>query len=108
MGVLNKADIPRPTRRSETFEVTELGGEIIVRQMTLQLYNESLIYAARHNGAAPMATLLAACVVDVNYVPIMDEDEWEAWGALNSAAAYRLYQKIRDLSGLDLEAAAKN
>lgn len=109
MTVLKKADIARPTRRAETVAVPELGGEVIVRQMTLPLYREVLRYSLSHEDEVPVARVLADCVVDADQAPIFDEAEWEVWSTAHFTVVVRLYEVIERLSGLrDGEATAKN
>jgi hypothetical protein len=122
MTVLKKSDIARPVRRKETVEVPELGGEVILQQMTLQLYVDFAVRgmtvtlpggpddakaAGRARGTSP-APVLAACVLDADDQPIFDEAEWESWGMAHRDAAFRLYNRIRALSGMDVEQTAKN
>lgn len=109
MSVLKKEDIARPVRRAETVAVPELGGEVIVRQMTLPLYREMLHYSLNHDGEVPVGRVLADCVVDADQVPVFDEAEWDVWSTAHFTVVVTLYEKIERLSGLrDLEATAKN
>jgi hypothetical protein len=116
--------VARPVRKQETVEVPELGGEVILQQMTLQLYvdfavrgmavtvhdgknkkDKAAVNTARGTSPAPV---LASCVLDADGEPIFDEDEWESWGMANRSASFRLYNRIRALSGMDVEETAKN
>lgn len=107
--VLKKEDIARPVRRAETVDVPELGGEVIVRQITLSLYREALRFSMTHDDEVPIARILADCVVDADQKPVFDEAEWEVWSTAHFPVVIRLYDKIEQLSGLrELEATAKN
>lgn len=109
MSVLKKEDIARPVRRSETVTVPELGGDVIVRQITLSLYREALRYSMEHEHEVPIARILADCVVDADQAPVFDEAEWEVWSTGHFNVVVVLYEKIERLSGLrDREATAKN
>lgn len=121
MTVVKKGQVPRPVRKKETVEVEELGGEVVLQQMTLQLYvdfavrgmsvsvqdgeKKAQISAARGSSPAPV---LAQCVLDADDQPIFTEEEWEAWGMQHRDVAFRLYNRIRALSGMDVEETAKN
>lgn len=107
-GVMTKAGISRPVLKRETVMVEALGGEVILQQMTLQLYLETIRYGMAHENTAPIAKVLAACVLDADDQPIFDEPEWEAWSPGHLTATFELYAKIKSLTGIDLEEAAKN
>ena len=107
-GVMTKADIPRPVLQRETVQVEALDGEVIIQQMTLQLYLETIRYGMANENTAPIAKVLAACVLDADDQPVFDEAEWEAWAPGHLIATFDLYAKVKTLSGIDLEKAAKN
>lgn len=108
MGVLNKADIKRPTLPKETVDVPELGGEVVVQGLRLR---ERLAIFADREGAqkfAHVGELLAAVVVDGAGEPIFTAEEWDEFGSKNYAAAINLFQVARRLSGLEVEVQQKN
>jgi hypothetical protein len=108
MTVIKREDVPRPVRKKETVACADLGGDVIVQQLTLQQYLETTRISAQHHNTAQIACLLADCIVDADGTPIFSEDEWNAWAPAHLEAVFALFQKVRALSGLDLEAAAKN
>lgn len=103
--VVAKKDVARPVRRAETVATEDLG-EVVVRQMALTPYLDSVRRAV--NGELPIAAMLADCVVDAAGEPIFSEAEWEVWGARHLKTMWVLYDKVRALSNLDPEAAEKN
>lgn len=100
MAIVKKGDVSRPVRKEETVEIAELGGEVIVRQMTLPLYL-SVVRAGSEKGDPQLSKVLSECVVDSDRFPIFSEEEWDAWGIQHLDASIRLYNRIRDLSGID-------
>ena len=106
--VIKKSDIARPVRRSEVMQVDELKGEVVIQQMTLEMYLSMLKYGSTHDNTAPMSMVLAACVLDADGTPVFDEQEWEAWAPANLKIVFELYARIKKLSGVDLDDAVKN
>jgi len=106
--VISKSSVQRPVLRAETIDCAALGGAVIIQQMTLQLYLDTIRYGMAHDNTAPISKVLALCVVDADRAPIFDEDEWEAWSPGHLATVFDLYAKIKALSGVDVEEAAKN
>ena len=109
MGVLNKADIKRPTLPKETVDVPELGGEVVVCGLRLS-ERQSLFAEVGEDGKnfAQIGQFLARVVVDAEGKAIFSADEWDDFGATQSKAVYRIFQVARRLSGLDAEIATKN
>lgn len=107
-----KTDIQVPVLPDEkVVSVPELGGEVIVRPLTL---SDRLAFAqesSRANGQtkdfAHIATLLTHTVVDANHEHIFTTAQWEAWGALHIDAALKLWDQAWDISGLDQGSAEK-
>jgi hypothetical protein len=100
MAVLNKDNIARPTAPKEVVDVIELGGEVIVRGVTLT----QRIDLANNPS---IAKALSYCVVDAENNPIFNEQEWEDFGANQFAVCMSLFQKAKKLSGLDSETIEK-
>ena len=94
-----------PALPSEAVPVPELGGDLVVRGLTLAGRLE--LFAVEGN-ARRLIKALASCVVDADGQPIATEDEWDRIGSKLPAAALNLWEVIRRLSGLDDEAVAKN
>lgn len=94
-----------PALPTEVVPVPDLGGDLVVRGMTLAARLE--LFAVEGN-AARLIKALAHCVVDGDGQPIASEEEWDRIGAKLPAVALNLWEVIRRLSGLDVEAVAKN
>lgn len=108
MALIGRGSVPTATRKKEAVEVPELGGEVAIRQMTLTQYLDAVRYGAMHDGMAPVARILAECVLVENDEPLWGEEQWEAWGAQHMEASLRLYERVRNLTAETIEAAAKN
>ncbi|HAJ72431.1 MAG TPA: hypothetical protein DCO68_10175 [Methylophilaceae bacterium] len=98
MGVLNKANIPPPVLPKEVVDVPELGGEVVVTGLMLSDRVNWFISKDRK-----ISDLLACTVIDANNEPIYTSQEWEQFGSKNFSAALKLFQKAKELSGLDVE-----
>ena len=112
MGLLKKADIAAPViPQQKEYEVPELGGAVLIRPLLLS-DRLAMAQEARANGRpkdwAHIATLLAYAVVDADGEPVFSTAQWEAFGAMHTDAALRLWDEAWAVSGLDSEAAAKN
>jgi hypothetical protein len=96
---LDKSTIVRPVLRKETVPVETLGGEIILRQLTL---SEMLkLGNARHSQDDEIAQVLAWCAIDEQGLPLLSLDEWQAWGASCLAESLQLYEVVIKLTGLE-------
>jgi hypothetical protein len=99
---LDKSTIVRPVVRKETVPAESLGGEVIVRQLTL---SEMLALGTRaREGASQddeIAQVLAWCAIDPKGDALMTLDEWQAWGAGNLGEAFKLYEVAIRLTGLE-------
>ncbi len=102
---LARADIPRPMLPGEAVQVDELGGEVIVRSLTL---SQRLAVGKFQDGDPWVAYVLSLCVVDSEKVPIFSRDEWEVFGASNYAVTMRLFDKAADLSGMRIAQKKEN
>lgn len=96
---LRRGEIKSPRLPKEAVEVASLGGEVIVRALTL---TERLALGRNDEAreAIPV-TLLAQCVVDESGLPLFSRDDWEAFGAAHMDEAMRLVAVAMRLSGLD-------
>jgi hypothetical protein len=103
---LKKADIARPLLPMEAVDVPEIGGEVIVRGLTLSQRLE-LGVKFRDAGFRQMPEMLARCVVDADHEPVFDADEWEAFGAKHFDVVLRLADKAQRLSGFDKDDSGK-
>lgn len=102
MSVLKRADIAPPTPLGrEVVPVAELGGEVVVRGMTL---TERLVVTAtegRVEQYGGIAFALSRCVLDADGETLMTQDEWEAWGTDRVEAAISLFVVVKRLSLLE-------
>lgn len=87
---LSKATIRRPVIRKEAIPVASLGDDdVIVRQLLLtellDLGRRALPYEEE------VIQVLTWCVIDEAGAPLLERDEWQAWGASHPADAAELY-----------------
>lgn len=133
MAVVKRGAVSAPNLPKETVEVEAIGGDVVVRGLTLTEYlaialrMEDLARQARarrsaaeSDGAAPapavgvadigpiMPVLLAIAVVDADGLPLWSEAEWQAFGGKHAAQAMALFNVAFRLAGLDKGANAKN
>lgn len=110
-----KSDLPAqllPEPRA--VDVPELGGEVLIRPLTL---SERLGLSQARAGTplpdsdaarfAHIAPLLALAVVDGNGEPLMSVAQWEAFGGPHVNLALRLWDIAWEVCGMDPEAAKK-
>jgi len=107
MGLLKRSEIQHAALDQETVAVDVLGGEVLVRGMTLR---ERLAFTARAKTSdkptlsedceifANIAHVLSWCVLDADREPLMTHEQWETWGAGNMAEAMRLFGCAKRLS----------
>lgn len=99
--------------QEKTLSVPELGGDVILRPLTLSQRFTLREWAAK-NAEDENATyrhlvqLLSICVVDADHQPLFTADEWERWGGVHFEAVMLLWDEVYNLSGLNPEAAEKN
>lgn len=100
---LDKATIVRPVLRKEVVPVETLGGEVIVRQLTLT----EMLALGRDPDARELeiVQVLAWCCIDPAGKPLLDLEEWQAWGATCPADAVKLYEVALRLTGHDAKKA---
>ena len=107
MSVLSRADIRPPSLAKRTVELPELGGEVVVRGMTLA---ERLVFGTAEPGAdryGAIAQVLGWCVISADGQPLMTREEWEAFGSCHLEACLRLFAVTQDLSLLTAESVEK-
>lgn len=105
MAVLKRGDIKTSTSLpKETVEIPELGGEVVVRGMTL---TERLTLSDGANSFRSIALCLSWTVLGADSLPLMTFEEWDVWGASRASAAMRLFSVAGRLSGMDAEALEK-
>lgn len=94
-----------PLLREDIVEVSELGGEVIVRG--LMLADRLNITLHRDNPEEVISSILAGCILDGNRQPLFTRDEWERFGARHDDAVMTLWEKALDLSSFKKAAAEK-
>lgn len=98
---LDKASIVRPVLRKEAVPADSLGGEVIMRQLTLsemlELANQARDGADRESE---IAQVLAWCAIDPDGKPLLCLDEWQAWGGAHLTEALNLYETAIRLTGI--------
>jgi len=98
---LDRSTIRRPELRKETVPADSLGGEVIMRQLTL---SEMLELASNSPATAPkqseIAQVLAWCAIDPHGAPLLPIEDWQAWGGSHLAEALKLYETAIRLTGL--------
>lgn len=89
--------IEPPQRLSETINVDELGGPVIVRQMVLW---QTLLAAVQPENTRTrvMAEIMAEAVTYPEGDPVFDAAGWDVWGANNVAPVSLLISKVRELT----------
>lgn len=99
---LDRSTIVRHGFRKETVPVESLGGELILRQLTL---SEMLGLAKRTQEGGTqddeIAQVLTWCAIDGEGKALMTFDEWQAWGAGHLRDAISLYEVVIRLTGLE-------
>lgn len=99
MAVINKDNVPPPVVPKETVTVPELGGDVIVRGLLLT--DRIRFFQKEQSGKLAVSSMLAFTVIDANGDEIFTEEQWEAFGAKNFTVALDLFNKAKQLSGMD-------
>lgn len=111
MSLIKKADLALVLGASEErIEVAELGGEVVVRALTLGEAMAAQIAGEQSSGDVIAETLARAVLCegdDGDLVPVMTADEWQRWGGHNLPVAIDLFTRQRSLSGGSVEDAEK-
>lgn len=108
MALVKRGSLPHPALAEETVAVEPLGGEVLVRGMSLR---ERLAFAvrARTGERTPsmeedretfenVSHVLSWCVLDADRERLMTPAQWEAWGSAHTADAMRLFGIAKRLS----------
>lgn len=111
MAVLDKAALleaiaAKPDVATKAVDCPELGGEVLVREMTGSVRNRmEAAFAAISEGAngsvldEPMTSLLASCVVDEGGRPFLPRKKAEELIKNHPRAAFRIRDAVMALSG---------
>ena len=109
MTIIKRDQVTPPALRKETVTVEPLGGDVVVRELTL---TERLALrddeADSNGGTKRMLQLVSFAVVDADGASLFTPAEWNAFGAQNGAIVNDLFGKAMTLSGFDGEANRKN
>lgn len=126
MAALTRKDVKAPVLRKEAVACPSLGGDVVMRMLTL---SERLALHDRlrapQSGAggdavppaavdaqkryAQMAGLLALCAIDAETgEPLMSAQEWDLFAAEHTDDAMALLDVAKRLSGFDSEDVRKN
>ncbi len=92
----------------EAIQVDSLGGEVIVRALTLSERLNLFSSATRGERFTHIAKLLAVAVIDPLGRPLLSDAEWEEFGGSPMDDTLRLFDVVQRLSGLDAEVVEKN
>jgi len=106
MTVLLKSQIQSPILPSETCDVPELGGEIIVRGLLLR-DRLALAVSGSDNKFSNLSAMLACTVVDAESKAIFTQDQWEEFGSAHFEAALKLFGIAQKLSGMGSDGSEK-
>lgn len=123
MTVLTRAGVQPADLPTETVPAPALGGDVIVRALTLtdrmavaqllapiyaQLGDESDTDVRARVGAAAAAQYLSRTVVLEDGQPLYTAAEWEHVGGKHTDTVMALYRVVKRMNGLDAEAVQKN
>jgi hypothetical protein len=102
MALIKRDSLTPPTRRSEAVPVPALGGDVLVRRLSLVELNET---RGEVGGIAFVARLLAVAVVDADGLPLWDAEQWALWGRDHDGDFSSLSEAVLRLNGGDAESA---
>lgn len=126
MAALTRKDVKAPVLRKEAVACPSLGGDVVLRMLTL---SERMALHERLRGLQPaddaeerpappadpqkryaqMAELLAVSAIDAETGgPLMSAQEWDLFAADHTADAMALLDAAKRLSGFDSEDVRKN
>ena len=108
MAVLDRAAILAAPLKTEELEVPELGGTVLVRELTAKERNEfSYPFASedpkvvQKNLLNMHARLAQMCLVDKSGVSLFKKNEVGKLEEVSAGALQRIFDKCRELSGMD-------
>lgn len=106
MTRVKKGEIKTLALPEQLVEVSELGGEVLIRGLSL---SDRLSLGSREgSGVQRVAQMLALCILDADGEPVFTVEQWEAFGAQYFATTMNLWDVARTLSGMKSEEAEKN
>ena len=108
MAVLDRAAILAAPLKTEELEVPELGGTVLVRELTAKERNEfSYPFASedpkvvQKNLLNMHARLAQMCLVDKSGVVLFKKNEVGKLEEVSAGALQRIFDKCRELSGMN-------
>lgn len=104
MARVRREDLAEPVLGSEVVAVAELGGDVEVKALPLDVL-QSLLGAARSNPDRAVASFLASTVLSDDGAPLWPAEKWLVWGGAHVHAAMRLYAAAQRVCGIGAEAA---
>lgn len=126
MPVVKRGEVAAPTLPKQTVEVEALGGEVVVRGLTLveRLAVTNRLAAlrsaakARADAGQPVdpaedlnlviPMMLARAVMDAEGEPLFTEAQWQVFGGRHQGQAMAVFNVAWDLAGLNEGATVKN
>lgn len=106
MALLRREQVAPPRLEEEVVNVPELGGDVIVRAMTLVERLDLARNTATNVERLPM--MLASVVLDADRNPLFNMEQWNAFGGKHADALFNLWDVARRLSGLEADDVEKN
>lgn len=104
--MINAKDIKIPTLPREIHESAPLGGQVVVRGITLTQRFE-LYDRVGQNKFRIVPELLAMSVLDISDKPVMTAEQWDVLGSIEQAEVMRLYDIAKRLAGMGEESPEK-
>lgn len=104
--MINANDLKLPTLPREIHEFEPLGGQVVVRGITLTQRFE-LHERVGENKFRIVPELLAMSVLDISDKPVMTAEQWDVLGSAEQAAVMRLYDIAKRLAGIGEDSSQK-
>lgn len=99
MAILSRDALLSPSLRRETVDVPELGGQVVIRELTVD--EQQLITTSSRGDAVAIA---AKCVLEGCVEPKLEPADYDRLRQLSGSAVGRIAYHIMDLSGMTEEA----
>lgn len=104
MARVRREDLAEPVLGSEIVDIPELGGEVEVKALPLDVL-QGLLAEAKSSPWRTVASFLGATVLSDDGAPLWPAEKWLVWGGANANAAIRLYGIAQRVCGIGMEAA---
>lgn len=99
--MINASKVKAPQLPREIHEFAPLGGQVVVRGITL---SQRLELFAKLQGGSQfriIPELLAVSVLDIGDQPVMTADQWDILGSTDAEEVTALYLKAKRLAGME-------